>query len=288
MAIGLKQTSNVDRIQVGVLVVLLLALLMMPHSAEARRALRIEFAGDWSEDQSDSPGADCPGVSNQNVSVVGPVRPTMGLDLNTVSFEVSGAYTTSSGATARIEQDYLLNAYCQDGPQLSNLSFADDEDPAMQEIVGENANRDVKGLRYTFTPSDSIFDEGALGFQWVFYTFPNNITLVRFRGLTGEGENISQTTIQVKQGGSVLFEDFSLLTTYNGEFLCFQNQTYLGVWDEQTFEFQNPLLGCQIPQEDEPETQQPTATPVASPPPIDPQVAARRVGGVLLLLLMDE
>ena len=286
MRVELKPVSKGRKLQVGLLMVLVLSLLFLPNTAEARRALRIEFAGDWG-DQLTLPGTECPGTSSQNVSIFNPVKESMGLNLDTVSFEVSGAYTTSSGATSRIEQDYLQNAYCQDGPFLEAFSFPDDEDPALRNLVGDNDTQDVKGLRYTFTPSDSLFDEGVLGFQWVFYTFPNDITLVRFRGLNGDGESISQTTVQVKQSGAVLFEDFSLFTPYNGEFLCFENQTYLGLWDEQTFNFQDPLPGCKIPenQEDDEEEIAPVST---GPSTVDPEQASRRVNGALFLLLGSD
>ena len=138
--------------------------------------------------------------------------------------------------------------------------------------MGENKDQFAKALRYSFFPD---------GFQWVFFTFSNGVTLVRFRGIEEDtGSGFPQLVplddrTSIVNGNTVYFRG-DLWTDYNGEFFCFEGSEFRGVWDEQAFldrvgtrdDQNDPLQDCSL--ENLPEGLPLDITPPPPPPPPPP------------------
>lgn len=237
--------------------VLLVAALFLIATFDAdarRRALRIEF-NDWTNPVFMVPGAECPGTSNLHSRVESPVKASVGLSLPGIEFDSNAS-----------DNPLLLNGrYCQEGNPFTGSEFSDEylnaesfdptDDPGMRALIGDNQDNAVKGLRYTFlteplNPDDTPGPNDA-GYQWVFYTFPNNVTLIRFRGDFVDDVDEYAEPI-VRSAGDTLFDGFAIINDdlsniYDGEFFCFRGQEYLGLWDEVTFAGKDPSSGCALP-----------------------------------------
>jgi hypothetical protein len=211
----------------------LLILVSIDAEGATRRSLRIEFL-DWTNPVYDLPGPNCPGTEVDSILVVGPKEPDIDLNLFGVTF---------SGFD---DPEFLEGTYCQQTNQFTGSEDEFDyfnqqafgaEDPDIRALVGENKDNFVKGLRYTFLAVP--YDPGEPpspddpGFQWVFYTFgTTGITLARLRGL----EDYESTSDDgpgppfISKGGGIFWE-WPPDDEYLGEFFCFRDANFLGVWD---------------------------------------------------------
>ena len=225
-------------------------LLLLSFNVQARRDLRVEFL-DWSNPVLALPGPDCPGTAENSTLVDGPVNPGTGLNLSQYTF---------SGFD---DPAFLTGTYCQEGNQfigteetdeyLNAESFGfDGEEEVLRTMIGANEDNRFKAIRYSFFTVP--FDAGEppspddRGFQWAFYTFDdaNEFTLVELRGLVGqEDENLTSATTYIKRGSEVIVDGADGIST-DGEYYCFLNQTFLGVWTGETTDSDDgPIPVCQ-------------------------------------------
>lgn len=189
--------------------VIALALSLFTLDAHAgRRSLRVEFQA-WEEGQT-IPGAECPGTVALSVIV----------DWNGFTF---------AGVDDAV---YLADTYCQEAfpydefafedEYLNSLIFPEDE-AALASLIGENTDNSVTAIRYSFLDGDRFGEPG--GFQWVFYHFPNDTTIV---GLYGLVDAVLGSNSYIRQGNTVLWQGD--VDGFNGEYFCFRGQEYLGRW----------------------------------------------------------
>lgn len=180
-----------------------LVLALAAGEADAgRRALRIDFGGEWTTvEDLDSP--QCAGASEADTLV----------DFG--DFVFSG----------REDAIYLADAYCQvsvDG-EFSGGNFFDE--PGLQALIGDNADNAVTAIRYVYLDGFR-FDFGTTdGFQWGFYFFPDGLTVVGLYGL----EQVALTASSYITQGATLRWNGAL--GYDGEYFCVQDGAWLGSWD---------------------------------------------------------
>ena len=195
-------------------VLLCIALLLLSLETEAaRRAIRIEF-NEWDEAQTIGSG-DCPGSDGHSTEVL----------WNGIRF---------SGAGSTV---YLTEAYCQHSFNYEGDEFGDwvNEDyfnqgfvnePGMADLFGSNDTEPlITAIRYTYLDGDRD-EPGTNGFQWAFYFFPGDITIVALYGLTGI---TLDNTSYIKKGGTSFWQGD--VDGFDGEYFCFRNANYVGTWD---------------------------------------------------------
>lgn len=198
-----------------------MALLVCSVDADAgRRSLRIEFIA-WDNDGKTIGSPDCPGTSAGSLLV----------EWNGFTF------------SGRDDPSYLTDTYCQttipcDGEEFdcfnSNAIF--DDEPGLQDLVGDNPGDAITGIRYSFLDGDRF--EDPAGFQWAFYSFPGNVTIV---GLYGLLETPLDATSYIRQGQTVLWQGD--IDGFDGEYFCFNGSTYIGTWDGEPAGT-DPLVAC--------------------------------------------
>lgn len=204
---------------------MVLALLLSSFTADARRALRVEgeFSNTWELAQA------CVGTSSE---LPGPIRSDTGVNLSGTVFVGRSDITT---AIERCEVAVQFRNEGEDYFNSSDFELEDDfdgDDPnllsnaAIRKLVGENKDQFSKAIRYSFLND---------GFQWLFFTFSNGATLVRFRGIeTSSGLIPLDDRTSIVNGSTVYFRG-DLWADYNGEFFCFDGPEFRGVWNEQAF-----------------------------------------------------
>jgi hypothetical protein len=177
------------------------ALLTLQDAEAARRSLRIDFNA-WSEAEAIE---SCRGYTGGAA-----------LFLEGVTF---------FGGTSL--SDFTPFSYCQtaihyeEGLTTSkylNSEIFEADESALAAEIGTNTSNDVTARKYTY------LNELGNGFQWAFYDFPSNITLVSFYASSD-----SQSPYIRSFDGSILWDE-----TYNGEYFCFVGGEFTGLWDEST------------------------------------------------------
>lgn len=204
-------------------------LLAISTDVLARRSLRIAFEA-WSDALSLGT-SDCPGASG-NVGQV-----------NLLTNQFSGDQGTT----------FLVDAYCQASlpfdqdtgtfEYLNSEIFPADE-AGLANKIGANTNNAITGIRYTFLDCNRFACETEpRGFQWAFYYFPGNITIVALYGLVG---------IPVNTGEHFIFQPSLGVDHWNGQrdgfddqYFCFDGNTFIGTWDGFPVSG-GPAAGCAI------------------------------------------
>lgn len=198
----------------SILIVLLgFVFLATTFNAEAgRRSLRIDF-GDWTEGFTLGT-ADCPGSSPGSPSVF-----WSGIQFNSGS-SVDGAYS--------------VDEYCQQSLEtFSEDSLFFEDDAGLADKVGPNDDPDplnrVTGIRFTFLDRDRFSqDPLPTGYQWEFYFFPGNETLVRLNGEVPIPGGVDFSPF-IQDGVEIIWD--SEVSGYDGEYWCFDNDEFAGLWD---------------------------------------------------------
>ena len=211
---------------------LALVFLAAAFDAEAaRRGLRIDF-GDWT-DGFTLGTVDCPGSSPGSPAVF----------WNGVEF--------NSGST---QGTYTVDEYCQqalefDPDEPNNGHFNEnslffDDDEGLADKVGPNDDpnplNNVTANRYTFLDDDSFVDPPPMGYQWEYFFFPGNITLVRLNGEVPIGAG-NDFLPYIDDGFEIIWE--GAISGYDGEYWCFDNGLFVGTWDGEPAG-SAPLAGC--------------------------------------------
>ena len=282
------------RVQFKYCVVLAALCIVLPFlipSADARRALRIEF-GAWEPVTTDCPGFDSYFSfqnNNTSVHVISEVTREQAIEvMDIVKVNVEGiriAYPIPISDTSLIQlslkvatlevltesillgndfpepeeliidRSYRDANYCQLGTPYTDgadtfdyfngTTFYEEGDDAMAALVGSNENNGVSAVLYTFWPQ-ATFDPDGAGFQWAIYSFPNDIRLIRFRGITGANQkqvfSIGYGFFDTIIGNSDFGDD-----GYDGEYMCFRGFNFIGIWNEEDFGEQDPEFGCVLP-----------------------------------------
>jgi hypothetical protein len=179
-----------------------LVLALAAGEADAsRRALRIDFGGEWTTEALGTP--QCAGTSATDTLV----------DFG--GFVFSG----------REDAAYLADAYCQlsvDGV-FSGSSFFDE--PGLQALIGDNTDNAVTAIRYAYLDADRFGAPAPEGFQWGFYFFPDGLTVV---GLYGLVDVALTATSYITQGATLRWNG---TMGHDGEYFCIQDGAWLGTWD---------------------------------------------------------
>ncbi len=221
---------NPDAFQVRTLIASLLALTLLALSFDAeagRRSLRIEFEQfGWSAAQ-ELGLPDCPGSSESGTIVYWDV------------FNFTRG--TLAGGNVNVE-DYCQDSipYDSDNPDdpyfRSTYSFNGADDAGIAQKVGENSNNAWSARVYSYMDRDR-FDEDVQGFQWEFY-FRGSVTLVRLNG------NVSGSPEVARGSDGTIIWDSSAF--YDGQFFCFDDGEYIGIWDGSS-SGSSALAGCEMP-----------------------------------------
>lgn len=213
--------------------VMLFLLGTITDAEAARRSLRIEF-----EDFGWSPilalgSVDCPGSTPGSPSVFWQ------------AIEFSGGGELGS---------YNDSEYCQtsipydpgdpDNPYLNETQFFDSNDDGIAEKIGSNddpePSANVTARVYSFLDRDP-FDEGVQGFQWAFFFFPGDQTLVRLNGTLPIPS--SDFYPYIDDDGAIIWN--GKINGYDGEFWCFDGTDFAGTWDGEPAGTA-PLAGCEF------------------------------------------
>lgn len=200
----------------------------------APRGIRVEFGSEWGGNNEGVIGtAACPGTSAANVLV-----------------QWNG-YTFSAQSDPQF--GFNVDTYCQNaepyepGDSVSDYfnaaSFRADES-GLAAMVGANRHGQVSAIRYSYFGGPRFNDPN--GFQWVFYSFPRQVTVVGLHGLvaiplTNQYSYIEGPGGRVWNGGS---------DGNNGEYYCFRGlsgpggteHVYVGTWSGSIAETDNACL----------------------------------------------
>lgn len=223
-------TVSANRIQTILASLLAISLFAVAIDAEAgRRSLRIEFE-DFGWSQALPLGSvDCPGSAAGSPSVF----------WRGIQFSGGSSFAT-----------YNVDEYCQhgieydadnpDAPYLNESLIFDADDDGIKQKIGSNNDSDpinnVTARVYSFMDRDR-FEDGVQGFQWEFFFFPGDQTLVRLNG-----------SLPIPGGADFdpFIDDGSLIwegSSYDGEFWCFNGSSFVGTWDGAPAGA-SPLAGC--------------------------------------------
>lgn len=212
-----------------------LILILVSLDANAgRRSLRIDFAN-WL-DAEPLGSAACPGSNPHSESV------------SWRGFLFSGGFAGN----------FLVDTYCQaandydpiSDPDPSEYLSADSipgDEAGLAEKVGNNNDPDplqrVTALRYTFLDADRFpdlpGDPEPRGFQWAFYFFPGDVTLVALYGDLEPGTLGFEPLIEA--GTTTLWDGIAFGS--DGEYFCFEGTRFRGIWDGEPAGTA-PLDGC--------------------------------------------
>lgn len=183
--------------------VLLVLLWLVPAAdlCAARRTVRVDFGGEWDTRQIGT--ADCPGSS------------------------VGSTLVLRDGITfsGRDNAAHLVDDYCQISiaDVWNSSSFFQGDESGLAALVGPNTDNAVSSIRYSML--DDIRFDSPTGFQWSFYLFPNQLTIVGLYGLEG---TTLDTSSYIRSSNEFLWR--ADLDGYDGEYFCFLGGTYLGPW----------------------------------------------------------
>jgi hypothetical protein len=189
---------------IGVSISFCLGLLATDAAAD-RRGTRVDGFGDqWTEFAVGTAG--CPGT------IAG----------NTILARFGGMFS------GRNLPAYLTDDYCQSAEPgtLTSTNFTYIDEPGLNALFGPNPGNGMKAIRYSYLDRPRFdFDNPATGFQWTLYYFPSRITVVGLYGLV----NVTLTSTSfITQSGNTLWNGAN---GFNGEYFCFNNNTYIGIWN---------------------------------------------------------
>lgn len=194
--------------------VLLLCAGVATDALGARRGVRIDFGSEWQAESSIG-SAGCPGTTGGSTVLV------------------RGGVTYSG----RDDNAHLVDAYCQlSTPDEWGESSFFGLEPGLAALVGPNDDNAVQAIRYSFLDAERF--DGPTGFQWIFYDFPNGLTLV---GLYGLIETALTDTSYILAGDTFLWRGTD---GYDGEYFCFHDGAYVGIWEG---ELGDDPAGCLAP-----------------------------------------
>ncbi len=210
-----------------------LAALASQHGEAAQRSIRIDFVGDWGNALSLDA---CPGSTTANTLV------TWGGDFDTYTFsgqsDPAFNFNTDTYCQITVAYDPLQpgDAY------FSSASFFTGDEPGLAAMVGANLDNHATAVRYAYLAGNRF--DNPNGFQWAFYEFRNEITVVGLYGLTGIPLTDQHAYISpgIWQGGT---------DGYDGEYFCFRSYfgvfgaqfvDYLGTWNGTLAEQDNVCL----------------------------------------------
>ena len=236
-------------------------LLLVVTDVAARRSLRIAFFA-WSE-----------GLSLGTTSCPGTLAAAQGF-----AAEIELLGMVFSGSQSNI---FLVDAYCQDAfayvdgandDEYLNAALFESEEPGLANKIGANEDNAVTARRYTFLDCDRFecFDTNGReprGFQWAFYFFPGNITLVT---LYGGGELSLGPDYFVYDTSEDIEWWNGDRDGYSDQYFCFNGNNYIGQWNGNTVSG-GPAAGCVLPPPPpKPESISCTGFEDFNPPPEDP------------------
>lgn len=198
------------------------------QDAEAgRRSIRIDFDA-WSDEFAIGSG-DCPGSSAASDTIV-----WNGISFIGSSFSLYNVYEYCQ-TIATYEEFLGADEY------LNEDIFFDDETGLAAKIGANQDEPFITAIRYTFL-NGGPFEEDTEGFQWAFYFFPNGVTLVTIYGEIPIDPDKFDPWIT---DGDKIFWD-ALESGYDGEYFCFDNGEYAGLWDGSNVGT-DPIAGCVPP-----------------------------------------
>lgn len=171
------------------LAVFIVFLIGLSDASAGRRSLRIDFQA-WSEE---IPIEQCNGYSPGTSTVLEEgVQFFSGRSL-------SDFIPYSYCQTANLYEDGLTTA------QYLNREIFEDDEYDLASRIGSNTSNSVTAFKYTY------LNQANEGFQWTFYYFPDNVTLVGFYSSFD-----SQSPFIRTDPVTDLWNE-----TYNGEYFCF-------------------------------------------------------------------
>ena len=207
-----------------------LALLFLQDALAARRSLRVDFES-WN-DGLELGSENCPGSSPEDPDVTW-----------------RGIVFSGSAST-----EFNVDAYCQEANQ-KGLEFEDPfeylsdestpfDEPGLAALIGPNDDIDlskrVTAIRYTYLDEDRFSDDPLpQGFQWAFYQFPDNFTIV---ALYGDIDNSLIIPVIHDPNGTIWSEAED---GFDGEYFCFDENTFIGTWDGEPDDG-SPLSYCEF------------------------------------------
>jgi hypothetical protein len=185
----------------------------------ARRSLRIDF-GAWGDSQPLG-SEQCQGTFEQGPDVI----------WRGVQFSGSRNAWFNQDSYCQSANQYDKFDYPNPSDHLSSAVFGTDE-AGLAEKIGsnnsENLARRVYATRFTFLDEDRFSTEDQPeGYQWAFYFFPDDVTLVTLYGETPVGTSGFTPAIYNRYG--TIWD--SADQGYDGEYFCFEGNLYIGTWD---------------------------------------------------------
>jgi hypothetical protein len=212
------------------LVCLLLWITFIPDAVAARRGLRIDFNA-WSNAYPITSSDHCPRYDSGSVLTRG--------DL---------VFQNPQNPTP-----YAENMYCQDIPNYSfgmatdeylNSEVFPDEEAGLAAKVGPNQGSLVDSVtaeRYTFLDGDEQV-EGATGFQWAFYSFPDGVLIVAlYTDLAVQADGFDPVIYHASDEEDIVWE--ASVNGFDGQYFCFDLGVFIGFWDGE-HAGTNPSDGC--------------------------------------------
>ena len=106
--------------------------------------------------------------------------------------------------------------------EFNQFTFFHGDELVLGAFVGANEDDAVTAIRYTYLDGAAEPD----GFQWAFYFFPRELTVV---GLYGLETHLFDSTSYISDG-SVDYWD-GARDGYEGEYFCFREGAWIGTWD---------------------------------------------------------
>lgn len=191
-------------------VLLLVCAALVSDAWAARRSVRIEFGGEWTDfnDSPDIGSAGCPGTATGSPLVL------------------RDGYTFSGYATLAVSNE----SYCQStiASEFDSSDIPLDE-PGLATLVA-GANDAVVGIRYTFANGSPLDPSTPVRFQWAFYDFPNGVTIAALYGLVddfGDDIPVTDASTYLREGATVLWGGDDGL---DDAYFCFIDGDYVGLW----------------------------------------------------------
>lgn len=205
-------------------VLLLLCAALVSDAWAARRSVRIEFGGEWTDFNlsPDIGNAGCPGTTTGSPLLV------------------RDGYTFSGYSTLVVSNE----SYCQ-STVASEFDASDIplNEPGLATLV-ERANDAVVGIRYTYADGNPTDENTPIRFQWAFYDFPNGVTIVALYGLVdsiGDDIPVTDASTYLREGPNVLWGGDDGL---DDQYFCFIDGDYVGLWNGDVAE---PGSACMEP-----------------------------------------
>jgi hypothetical protein len=213
--------------------VIVIASLLAVSLAEAgRRSIRIDLGAwgnsvpitPWQGSNENCPGAGVFGEGDPNFP---PIQHRGYIIWNDIYFQ-----------TATFYDPPLDSFFCQFSapydPGFSTpftyLNFASfpPEEADLAYFIGLNTNNAVSGLRYSFL---GFGNSGSFGRQWVFYFFPDGLTVVGLYGVPDDGSTYATESIidlQLPSANDEWLLWNSQRDGFSGQYFCFQGRQYIG------------------------------------------------------------